>query len=63
MAKYKGDVVFVEGVHYAVGDDGHANKDKPLRWEDDGYRDAKPDEGFHNDLIAGTESVLEPGSE
>jgi hypothetical protein len=34
-----------------------------LRWEDGGYRDAKPGEGFHNDLHEGTESVLEPGSE
>jgi hypothetical protein len=63
MAKYKGDVVFVEGVHYAVGKDGHANKDKPLRWEDGGYPDAEPGEGFHNDHFDGSETVLEPGSE
>jgi hypothetical protein len=65
VAKHKGNVVFVEGVHYAVDKDGHANKDKPLRWDDadGGYRDAKEGEGLHNDLVESNPVVVEPGSE
>lgn len=63
MASYEGPVVFVEGVHYAVGEDGHADKDKPLRWDDGGYRDAEPGEGFHNDLVESRALELEIGGE
>lgn len=49
MSKYKGDVVFVDGVHYP-SKDGAADLSRPLRWEDGGYRDAEKDEPLHNDV-------------
>jgi hypothetical protein len=64
MAKsYKGDVVFVDGVHYPVGKDGHADLSRPLRWEDDGYRDAEKDEPLHNDVNHVRDAELEVGGE
>lgn len=60
---YEGPVVFVEGVHYAVGKDGHADKKKPLRWTPDGYRDAADDDPLHNDAYGSGLAELAPGSE
>lgn len=56
-------VVFVEGVHYAVGDDGHADKSQPLRWTPDGYRPAGDGEPTHNETYGSGLVDLEPGSE
>jgi hypothetical protein len=49
--RYHGPVVFVAGVHYPVGDDGHADLSRPLRVadEDGGWRDAQMGEPLHND--------------
>lgn len=60
---YKGDVVFVEGVHYPVGGDGHADLSRPLRWEDGSYRDAEDGEPLHNDVNHQREVELEMGGE
>lgn len=58
------DVVFVEGVHYAIGKDGHADKTKPLRWEDGSYRPAVDGEPTHNEVHASApELELDPGGE
>ena len=62
MAKYKGPVVFVEGVHYPATDDG-ADLSRPLRWEDGGYRDAEPGEALHNDANHLSDVELEVGGE
>jgi hypothetical protein len=60
---YKGDVVFVDGVHYPVGDDGHADTTRPLRWTADGYRDAEEGEPLHNETFHATELELPVGGE
>lgn len=62
MAKYKGPVVFVNGVHYPATDDGH-DATRPLRWDDGGYRDAEPDEPLHNDAHHASDLELEVGGE
>jgi hypothetical protein len=62
MAKYKGPVVFVDGVHYPATDDG-ADLSRPLRFEDGGYRDAEPGEALHNEMHPATEVPLEVGGE
>jgi hypothetical protein len=61
--RYDGPVVFVDGVHYAVDKDGHANLKKPLRWEDGGYRAARDDEPLHNDVNHLSDLTLEVGGE
>lgn len=64
MAKAKRIVpVFVDGVHYAAGPDGHADKTRPLRWENGAYRPAQPGEPLHNDVNHLAELTIEPGSE
>lgn len=63
MSRYKGDVVFVEGVHYPVGKDGHADMARPLRWDKDGYRDAEKDEPLHNDTHHTGDLDLQVGGE
>lgn len=60
---YDGPVVFVEGVHYPIDAEGHADLTKPLRWTPDGYRDAQPDEPLHNDTFHASMSELEVGGE
>lgn len=60
---YEGGVVFVEGVHYAVADDGHADKNQPLRWTPDGYRPAEADEPTHNEAYGSGLVELEIGGE
>lgn len=62
--KYEGDVVFVDGVHYAVKD-GQPNLDRPLRWdaESAGYRSAEKDDALHNDTHHLADLDLSPGSE
>lgn len=48
---YDGPVAFVDGVHYPVGDDGHADTSRPLRWvEGTTYRDADDGEPLHNEV-------------
>lgn len=56
-------VVFVEGVHYPVGKDGHADLSKPLRWEDGSYRPAVDGEPTHNEVFGSGDMELKPGSE
>ncbi len=65
MAKYKGAVVFVEGVHYPVGKDGEVDLDRPLRIDADtaDYRDADEDEPLHNDQNHAQDLDLEVGGE
>lgn len=48
---YEGPVVFADdGVHYPVGEDGHADTSRPLRWVGGGvYRDAEDGEPSHFD--------------
>jgi hypothetical protein len=60
---YDGVVVFVEGVHYGVTANGDPDLNKPLRWAEDGYRDAEDGEPLHNDTHGGGDTTLEPGSE
>lgn len=60
---YEGPVVFVDGVHYPVGKDDHADTSRPLRWTPDGYRDAEPGEPLHNDVHHVQFSDPPPGSE
>lgn len=61
---YEGPVVFVAGVHYPVGEDGHAELSRPLRWVEGGsYRDAEDGEPMHNDVHHGSVATLEPGTE
>lgn len=45
-------VVFVDGVHYPINDDGTADLNRPLRWnpETHDYRDAEEGEPLHNDV-------------
>jgi len=62
MGKYKGPVVFVNGVHYPAKDD-HADLERPLRWEDGGYRDAESGEMLHNDANFAADVELEVGGE
>jgi hypothetical protein len=51
MSEYTGPVVFSEGEHFPVGDDGHPDTSRPLRWVDgDTYRDAEAGEPLHNDV-------------
>lgn len=57
---YDGVVVFRDGVHYAVDDDGHADLDRPLRFEDGAYRDAGPDEPLHNDTHGQRDVSIDP---
>lgn len=57
------DVVFREGVHYAVDDEGHADLSKPMRWEDGGYRDAVEGELLHNEVNHGRDIELAIGGE
>jgi hypothetical protein len=38
--RYEGPVVFVEGAHYPVGEDGHAVKDQTLLWVADSPHEA-----------------------
>jgi hypothetical protein len=52
LAKWKpGDpVVFVEGVHYPVGKDGHPDLTQPLRADaENGYRPAEDGDPLHNE--------------
>ena len=56
-------VVFRDGVHYAVGEDGHADLSRPLRWENGAYRDAVDGEPLHNDVNHGSDLDLEVGGE
>ena len=50
--RYEGPVVFVEGVHYPVGEDGHADLSRGgLRLADDcGWQFASDDAPLHNDV-------------
>lgn len=60
------DVVFVDGVHYRVNDDGHADHSQPLRWDPEAgdYRPAEDGDLLHNAQYASApELLLEPGSE
>jgi hypothetical protein len=67
MAKvktYEGVVVFgSDGVHYAVGPDGHADPSRPLRWDGGGFRPAVEGEALHNDTHHAAELELEVGGE
>lgn len=48
---YDGAVVFREGIHYAVGDEGHADLERPLCWvEGTTYRPMTDADGLHADL-------------
>lgn len=61
---YTGQVVFVAGVHYPVGDDGHAILKRGLRVNEDGsYRYANAGEPLHNDAHHLRDTELEPGGE
>lgn len=62
MASYDGPVVFREGVHYATDADGHADLERPLRWEDGGYRDAIDGEPLHNDVHHAREATVDPAT-
>ncbi len=64
MAKYKGPVVFVAGVHYPVKD-GEADLSRPLRIDADSsdYRDAEADEPLHNDMNHAADLELDVGGE
>lgn len=63
MSKYKGDVVFREGVHYPIKDD-EVDLSRPLRASDDGgWRFAEDDEPLHNDMHHLADLDLAPGSE
>lgn len=58
---HDGPVVFVEGVHYPVDNDGHADKTRPLRWvEGSTYRPEEADEPLHNDVHHQQEVVIVP---
>lgn len=59
---YKGDVVFVDGVHYPVKGEG-ADLSRPLRWEDGAYRDAEEGEPLHNDTHHAADLELAVGGE
>jgi hypothetical protein len=49
---YDGPVAFVDGVHYPVGEDGHADESRPLRHvEGATYRGAEDGEALHNDAV------------
>jgi hypothetical protein len=66
MAVYKGPVGFGhDGVHYPVGDDGHLDMSRPLRWidGDGGYRDAEKGDPLHNDAYHAGDADLEVGGE
>lgn len=65
MAEGKHGVVFAEGVHYPVGEDGHADLSRPLRRTDDNtdWRPAEEGEPLHNDVHHQSSVELEPGSE
>lgn len=64
MSERQHKVVFVEGVHYAINKDGHADKSKPLRVNEDGsFRPAKKGEPLHNDVHHSAHADLTPGSE
>ena len=48
---YDGPVVFGDGVHYPILEDGNADLDRPLRWVSGStYRLAEPNEPKHNDI-------------
>ncbi len=60
---YKGDVVFVQGVHYPAKDDEH-DLSRPLRTDGEGgWRDADDDEALHNATNHVNELELEIGGE
>jgi hypothetical protein len=62
--RYDGPVVFSEGVHYPVGEDGHPVLDQPLRvTPDGGWRPAKKNEPLHNEVHHLQELALDPGGE
>jgi hypothetical protein len=61
--RYEGDVVFVSGVHYPVGEDGHADLARPLRRADDGWRSAGDEEPLHNDVNHQSDLEFEVGGE
>ena len=64
MAKYKGPVVFVDGVHYPAKD-GAADMKRPLRLDEDGadWRDAEKGDPLHNDMNHAQDLELEVGGE
>jgi hypothetical protein len=64
MAKYKGPVAFVDGVHYPAKD-GHYDESRPLRIDPDSndYRDAEDGEALHNDTNHAADLELEVGGE
>lgn len=59
------DAVFVDGVHYRIGDDGHADLSQPLRRNEtnDGWRPADDGDPLHNDTFFASELEMVPGSE
>ena len=62
--RFEGPVVFVEGVHYPVGKDGHADLKQGLRLADDGgWRFADDDEPLHNEVHHENNVELEIGGE
>lgn len=64
MTEVEHKAVFVEGVHYALDKDGHADKRKPLRVNEDGsFRPAKKGEPLHNDTHFTAHVELIPGGE
>lgn len=71
---YVGDVVFVDGVHYAAtthdeDDEGnkraHADLRRPLRWDEatSGWRTADANEPLHNDVHHQRIADIVPGAE
>ncbi len=64
MTKYKGEVGFVDGVHYPVKDD-HVDLSRPLRRDEDSdaYRDAEDGETLHNDAHHAADLDLDAGGE
>lgn len=57
-------VVFVDGTHYRVGEDGHADLAQPLTWENGDYRPREDGDLSHNARYASApELLLDPGSE
>lgn len=64
MAKYTGDVVFREGVHYPIKDD-KIDLARPLRRNasNDGWRDAEDGEALHNETHSSNERDLLSGGD
>ena len=58
--QYKGPVVFVEGIHYPVRKDGHADLRRGLRITDEGtWRFASKNEPLHNETVHAREILIE----